>query len=72
MQRDLGVLWHDAAREIEGEALFADLKINHGPLGRPGPRGDGLLMGRGWFQADSLHLAGEGAALSRLKWEGWR
>ena len=29
---------------------------------------EGFHMGRGWHQADSFRLAGEGAALSRLQW----
>ena len=33
-----------------------------------GARREGLLMGRGWSQADSFRLAGEGAALSRFQW----
>jgi len=33
-----------------------------------GTRREGFHMGRGWFHADSLRVAGEGTALSRLQW----
>jgi len=57
-----------ASNPCLGRIPHEEIHFKQGRHGGFAPGRGGFLVGKGWNQADSLCLAGEGVALSRFQW----